>query len=1095
MSEYQQLSELEHILKFPHLSLGNSMIEMETIQTLDVGRMKVMDEQVPYCRAIERLYLEILHNAGDNAEVSRMEGIDPGSIDVTVTQDTIRIRNEGRPISTGVQVGTNMHIPEFIFSCLRVSGNYRADSKRKIASTHGLGAKLSNIFSIMFHLDIGNGDEGVRYRQMWRNNTNVRGDPRIEPYDGPSYTQITFTPDFARFYDDDVQYGFSTKRAFTSHMLKAFAKHAADMSFTAKVPVSFNGVRMECTTLESYGRLYHDGATTMAFKTEDSECLIVDTPNQGRCISFVNGTINTEGGVHVKAWKKEIYNPIHIEMKKYKVKDRDIDDHITMILACRLLKPKFKSQTKDYVTHPRPTVAVDPSRITSILRWSGIIQLEQILKGRLNAIARKSDGSKKSLVNVTKLVDAHAAGGPQSHLCTLYITEGDSAANFAIKGIQDGTYNGAMPIKGKLLNVGTCTIEQYANNEEITELKRALGLREDMDYSDDISTLRYGKLIILSDQDVDGMHIRGLILNFFRLKFPSLLKRGFVQVMDTPLMRVGSNAFYHQNEYNEWVKEDPSRSSLDVSYYKGLGTSSDAELLDAFKRARYITYEWDDRAESLMSVAFDPGHEDGRKALLLSWCKDRNVGIHASKFKEGTISHFVTNQLAEFSSVNTGRTIPSVVDGLKECQRKVMCVLLSMKKPKKVSQLKGEVSDKMQYKYGDDALGATIVGLGNYAVGTNNVPLIKAKGQYDSRMGPGTAADDRYIYASPSPILSKIFRPEDECILQYQYDGNDRIEPKTYFPIVPLFAINGAMGIGSGFSTNIPNYHPVQVIKYIIWWLSKKGDRPTLVPWYRNYQGRIENINGSHYSIGSFETIPSRKQFKDIMVTEIPVTQSINSYIRHLQKLQEKPIVKGNKATWIKAFKSIPKNMKYKYNGDQYIEILPCIVIEGAYCINTHEGGALRALGLIEKICETNNTLLDETHTPHKYGSIYDAIDAYCESRYQAYKDRRSKMMEKWKAGIERLHLRKEFIQAILDGRIVIKGKSQAQLMEETGGRYPPEFMRMSIGTMTNDGIERIDREIENLQAKYDAYHNTSAANIWISELKELYSALNGLVQ
>lgn len=1092
MTEYEQLSELDHILKFPHLSLGNSMIEMDLIQTLD--NMVIEDEQVPYCRAIERLFLEILHNAGDNVEMSRIENIDPGTINVDISKDTIRIKNYGRPISCNIQPGTDMRIPEFIFSCLRVSSNY-SDNKRKIASTHGLGAKLSNIFSTFFHLDIGNADEGVRYVQSWKNNTSKKSSPIIEEYHGESYTQVTFIPDFSRFYDEDTQYGFSSRRSFSKHMLKAFAKHVADMSFTAKIPIYLNRREIRCMDIEEYAKLYYPESTSMlAFKSRDSECLILDTPNRGRTVSFVNGTINAEGGVHVRAWKKDIYSPVHMHMKKYKPKNRDIDEHITTILSCRLLGPKFKSQTKDYVTYPRPDVDVDKATIGQILEWKGIIQLEEILKGRLAAIASKSDGSKKSLVNVSKLVDAHSAGGSDSHLCTLYITEGDSAANFAIKGIADGSLFGAMPIKGKLLNVGTCTIEQYANNEEITELKRALGLRENMNYNGDTSSLRYGRLVILSDQDVDGMHIRGLILNFFRLKYPSLLRIGYVQVMDTPLMRVKNHSFYHQHEYDSWIQEDPSRSKHRVNYYKGLGTSSDTELLEAFKTARYITYDWDDRSESLMKIAFDEGNEDGRKELLLSWCKEKRVGRYASMFEPGSVSHFVTNQLAEFSSINTGRTIPSVVDGLKECQRKVICVILGMNKSKKVSQLKGEVSDKMQYKYGDDALGNTIVGLGNYAVGTNNIPLIKAKGQYDSRMGPGTAADDRYIYAMPSPIIHKIFRREDECILSYLRDGDDKIEPSHYYPIIPMFAINGAIGIGSGFSTNIPNYGPMKIISYILWWLQNRAgldsDRPLLSPWYKGYQGSIKRMGDSHYSIGSYETISSRKRFKDIMVTEIPVSQSIKTYISKLEKLQDKIIAKGDKTTWIKAFKPVPKNMVYRHQGENYIEILPRIVIEGAVCINTYESGPLRALGLVEKICESNNTLLDDKEIPYKYKDIYDALDSFCQNRYKAYEDRRSKMMEIWLSSIKRLELRKEFINSILDGDLILKGKTEEELIKDTNGKFPKEFFRSNILSLTLDGMNRIDREIDQFKNKYRSYSEATPSQIWRDELRELYNSL-----
>jgi DNA topoisomerase-2 len=160
-----------------------------------------------------------------------------------------------------------------------------------------------------------------------------------------------------------------------------------------------------------------------------------------------------------------------------------------------------------------------------------------------------------------------------------------------------------------------------------------------MDYTEaaSLNSLRYGRLVILSDQDVDGMHIRGLIHNFFRLKFPSLLSIGYVQVMETPLLRVKYGGkvipFYYQREYDEWVKEkvdeEQKRRKCKVDYFKGLGSSNDEQLLDAFRVARYITLSWDEKADNLMAVAFDEGFEDDRKEWLMTWDPIKREGMYA----------------------------------------------------------------------------------------------------------------------------------------------------------------------------------------------------------------------------------------------------------------------------------------------------------------------------------------------------------------------------------------------------------------------------------------------------------------------------------
>lgn len=1203
-SEYMQLDPVAHFLRYPERDLGMTTVHMANrwiMNDLSSNEPELVNMDIPYNAAIERLFLELLYNAADCAEDSRAMNIDPGHIRVDMTHDTIRIRNYGKPISCGFQPNTNdgrgnlIRKPEFIFGHLLTSSRYSSKS-RKVGGKFGIGAKAANICSVYFKVKICNADEGVCYTQVWRNNLWRDADckpmkdlpeeakPKIVPWGTvgmkshgrPSCTEITYTVDFARFYDDDVQFEFAGQRQYTPDILRSFAKHCADVSATANIVVIFNGTEINCTSdgqnpgILKYAHLYYPkltlrgmyGPKHVLLQTEDSICLLLDTPNQGNTVSFVNSVINEEGGVHVDAWRDACFKPILSHLKdKIKgvgtgansslIKLKEIADHISMILMCRLTNPKYKSQTKDKVASPKPIVALrfpDGTNVAidAIFKWDAVKRMEEIIRGRLSNLSKKSDGKKNKYANVPNLTDAVEAAGPNSMQCYLIITEGKGAKNVAEKGIVDEC-TGALPIKGKLLNVGTCREDQYANNEEIKAIKEALGLREGTDYSTDsaMNTLRYGGgVIILSDQDVDGMHIRGLIINFFRIKFPSLLRRGYVKIMETSLLRVPYRVgkktktllFYYQKEYNDWIKgvgedisneEREKRSSIVPSYYKGLGSSEDSEVLEAFALGRYVTFKWDEKAEDLMSIAFDKGKEDERKDWISSWDPNACMGAYAGIFPQDTVSHFVLNQLCEFSYTNVQRTIPSVVDGLKECQRKVLTVMMDISKKKKVSQIKGMVSDKMHYRYGDEALYRTIVGLGNYCVGTNNFPLIKANGQYDSRMGE-VAAPDRYIFASKAKILEYLIRKEDTCILEWKYDGSDRIEPTRYYPIMPLFALNGIRAIGSGYSSDSPSYHPISLFQYIVWWLKVKeglistilDDKsyeapPLLVPWFRNYQGEIERVGTKWYSIGKYEVIKSKKHLKDIMVTEIPVMHTIKTYTAKLDELKEKPITKNWTGTgkdakcpsWIKEYTIRPSNMKWKQGDETYIEILPRIEIAGPLCATALECGPLRALGLIEKISDSNVVLLDGDGHPHQYAmdgndgstqstAITRAIDAFCEIRYDAYVRRRKAMMAQWKEKIEHLELKRKYIGDVIDQRIKFhtdsgKAKTEAILIGEIESMgYSKEFLDISHRMTTEQGIAKIDHEVAGFKGKIAEYRKTSPSALWYKELEELYGKL-----
>ena len=232
------------------------------------------------------------------------------------------------------------------------------------------------------------------------------------------------------------------------------------------------------------------------------------------------------------------------------------------------------------------------------LAKSGIIDdIIKIAQLKEMSALNKTDGKKTtSIRGLTKLDDAEWAGTNKSKQCRLILTEGDSAKTFALSGLEviGRDKYGVFPLRGKLLNVRDASITQLTNNEEIKNIKLILGLKQKKKYSEnDLSKLRYGGIIILTDQDVDGSHIKGLLINFFHYFWPSLVKiNGFIQCMKTPIIKIFKNSdlkkknpiiFYTITEYKQWCDDhNHLLSNYTIKYYKGLGTSTDSEASEAF---------------------------------------------------------------------------------------------------------------------------------------------------------------------------------------------------------------------------------------------------------------------------------------------------------------------------------------------------------------------------------------------------------------------------------------------------------------------------------------------------------------------------------
>lgn len=230
-----------------------------------------------------------------------------------------------------------------------------------------------------------------------------------------------------------------------------------------------------------------------------------------------------------------------------------------------------------------------------------------------------------------------------------------------------------------------------------------------------------------------------------------------------------------------------------------------------------------------------------------------------------------------FSNADNVRSIPSLVDGLKPGQRKVLftCIKRNDKREVKVAQLAGSVGEQSAYHHGEQSLCMTIVNLAQNFVGSNNINLLEPRGQFGTRLAGGKdSASPRYIFTKMSPLTRMIFHPNDDALLKHEYDDNQKIEPVWYIPIIPMVLVNGAEGIGTGWMTKIPNYNPRELVENLR--LMMNDEEPVIMlPWYKNFKGTIEDCGDNRYVVsGEVAVIGTEK----IEITELPVGTWTQSY-------------------------------------------------------------------------------------------------------------------------------------------------------------------------------------------------------------------------
>ena len=575
-------------------------------------------------------------------------------------------------------------------------------------------------------------------------------------------------------------------------------------------------------------------------------------------------------------------------------------------MNCAIENPAFDSQTKETLNTKAAnfgsTHEISDKFMKEVLS-SGVVDLVlKVAQAKEEAkMARDlGPGKKKAkLLGVPKLDDANLAGTRDGHRCTIILTEGDSAKSLALAGIEviGRDYYGCFPLKGKLLNVRDASVKQIGENAEIQNLIKIIGLQMGKKYTrETLTSLRYGSVMIMTDQDHDGSHIKGLLINFIHKFWPSLMElEGFLVEFVTPIIKVfrGKDclkAFFTIPEYEAWMGEQVNTKNLKAKYYKGLGTSTASEAKAYFSAlaSHKIDFEFvDDEDMQVIDMAFNKKFADRRKTWLETYDPVHTFVDHSAdrlRYRD-----FVNKELILFSVADCARSIPSLCDGLKPGQRKILfaCFKRKLKAEIKVAQLSGYVAEHSAYHHGEASLQSTIVGLAQNFVGSNNINLLLPNGQFGTRnQGGKEAASARYIFTQLSSVTRHLFNEHDDNVLTFLEDEGQSIEPGYYLPIAPLALINGAEGIGTGWSTYIPPFNPADIVENLKAMMSGRAPN-RMIPWYKGYQGTIEPAAGkekSYTCTGRYQIVSDT----ELEITELPPGKWTRDYKTFLEELAAK---------------------------------------------------------------------------------------------------------------------------------------------------------------------------------------------------------------
>ncbi len=1080
---YKKLTPIEHILKRPGMYIGNvyteptKMFVFEDIS--EIKGNKFSNEIIEYNAGFIKLFDEVLTNASDHyIRTGKVK-----YIKIDVEKDHIIIENDGPGIPIEMHKEHKMYVPELIFGNLMSGENFDENDQRMVGGLNGLGTKLTNIFSTKFIVETADGKN--KYKQTFTNNMAKKSKPSITK-STKNYTKITYYPDFQKFELTEI----------TDEIQSIFLKRAIDIAaYSPNVKVYYNKKLIPIKSFKDYMKMFINDDEELFYEkiNENWEIGIARSPNDMfQQVSMVNGISTHVGGTHVNYISNQIVKLLGEKIEKnnkgVNIKQAMIKNHLFLFLNCRIPNPSFETQTKENLTTKMTaelTKGVEVSdnfvkKIAASEIKNDIVNFATLKE--FQEAKKSTQNGQKVKVRIAKLDDANKAGKqPDSMKCHLFLTEGDSAASTAKRGfsVTGNDFFGLFPLKGKPLNVRDITLQKMRENEEISNIISALGLEFGKKYQS-TRTLRYGKLVIMSDMDTDGSHIKGLILNLFDTYWPELLELDFIYEFITPIVKIKKGSkikyFYRLTDYKKW-KEENTESGYFLKYFKGLGTIEPAEAKLFFKdiNKHLIRFNSSDikKERDLIDLAFNKKRVENRKDWLLGY----KPGIELDKFKtKQTYDLFFNNEFIEFSMADNIRSIPSIMDGLKPSQRKILYTLFkrNFKEEVKVELLMGSVLELAAYHHGPQSLESTIVGMAQNFIGANNINLLDPTGEYGTRnKGGKDASASRYIFTKLAHLTRDIFKHEDDEILDYLIDDGYQVEPRFYIPIIPMILCNGSDGIGTGWSSYVPQFNPTDLINYIEHKLKQNKKKVDLKPWFKGFKGEIiaDLDNGRYISRGIFKRLPKNR----LNILEIPIFTANEKYYEFLDKLVDEKYIKDYD----------------KYCTDNDVNII--ISIPEEIFSTLTDDIIIKKFNLESYINMNNMNLFDENGKIYSYKDQYEIIDKFIDLRIGYYELRKKNILNKLEEQKNYAVNKMKFINCVLKKEIIFENKTKENIIKqiESHGieKHKDSYeyiISMSLISFSKEKLEELQQTYNKIKLEIEQVSAITETQMWLTELEDL---------
>ena len=570
-------------------------------------------------RGLHHLVYEIVDNAVDEALAGFCT-----MIDVTINEDnSVTVIDNGRGIPVGIHEKAGIPAVEVVFTILHAGGKFGGGGYKVSGGLHGVGASVVNALSEWLEVEISR--DGKLYRQRYERGQVINKLKEVGTSDHTG-TKVTFKPDSEIF--DTTVFNFDTLKVRlreTAFLTKALKINLTDKREDPVIKRTFHyegGIKEFVEYINRHKDPLYD---KVIYCEGDKDGILVEVALQHNdsfnesTYSFVNNINTPEGGMHLTGFRSaitKVFNDYARNNKMLKDKEDnlsgdDLREGLTAIISIKIEDPQFEGQTKQKLGNSEARSAVENivnEQLTYFLEQNPVIAKTIVNKAILAQRARIAARKARDVARKTTLADSMSLPGKLADCsdknpenCEIYIVEGDSAGGSA-KTARDRATQAILPLRGKILNVEKARIDKILVNEEIKAMITAFGTGIHDNF--DISKLRYGKIIIMTDADVDGAHIATLLLTFFYRFMPDLIRQGHVYLAQPPLFKLEKNRkvwyAYSDEELDKILKEVGRDSNNKIQRYKGLGEMDPEQLWET---------TMDPEQRILLRVAIDEENE------------------------------------------------------------------------------------------------------------------------------------------------------------------------------------------------------------------------------------------------------------------------------------------------------------------------------------------------------------------------------------------------------------------------------------------------------------------------------------------------------